>query len=152
MALFNDQQQQEEQQNQLQPYGVRIGVGRLRSVQQQAPYVPDRNIGGPLFRARQLPAHPVREQSHKFSTKSVKLSYSCSPSSCLPQNISKLIEYHWGSRKIEGASEGPAHHQRQIRLTIISSSGVVVASLYDIGEASHPREDDASWWSIWEVK
>ena len=65
MALFNDQQQQqEEQQNQLQPYGVRIGVGRLRSVQQQAPYVPDRNVGRPLFRARQLPAHPVREQQH----------------------------------------------------------------------------------------
>ena len=64
MALFNDQQQQEEQQNQLQPYGVRIGAGRVRSVQQQAPYVPDRNIGRPLFRARQLHAHPVREQQH----------------------------------------------------------------------------------------
>ena len=38
MALFDDQQQQE-QQNQLQKYGVRIGPGRIRSVQ-QAPYVP----------------------------------------------------------------------------------------------------------------
>ena len=65
MALFNDQQQQqeEEQQNQLQQYGVRIGPGRIRSVQ-QAPYVPDRNIGRPLFRARQLHVHPVREQQH----------------------------------------------------------------------------------------
>ena len=65
MALFNDQQQQqqEEQQNQLQHYGVRIGAGRIRGVQ-QAPYVPDRNMGRPLFRARQLHAHPVREQQH----------------------------------------------------------------------------------------
>ena len=64
MALFNDQQQQqqEEQQNQLQPYGVSLGTrSRVRSVQ-QVPYVPDMNIGQRLFRARQLPAYPVREQ------------------------------------------------------------------------------------------
>ena len=62
MALFNDQQQQEEEQpNQLQPYGVSIGTRRVRSVQ-RVPYVPDMNIGRPLFRARQLPAYPVREQ------------------------------------------------------------------------------------------
>ena len=62
MALF-DQQQQEEQQNQLQPYGVSFGLrAKARSVQ-YVPYVPDNmNIGQRLFRARQLHAHPVREQ------------------------------------------------------------------------------------------
>ena len=66
MALFNDQQQQqqdEEQPNQMQPYGVCVGTRRLRTVQ-RVPYVPDMNIGRHLFRARQLPAHPVREQQH----------------------------------------------------------------------------------------
>ena len=64
MALFNDQrQQQEEQQNQVQPYGVNFGSRRIRSVQ-RVPYVPDMNIGRPLFRAKQLPAYPVREQHH----------------------------------------------------------------------------------------
>ena len=62
MALFNEQQQ-EEQQNQLQQYGVQVGARRIRSVQ-RVPYVPDMNIGRPLFRARQLPAYPVREQQH----------------------------------------------------------------------------------------
>ena len=62
MALFNDQQQQE-QQNQLQPYGVSFGTrAKARSVQ-HVPYVPvNMNIGQRLFRARQLHAHPVREQ------------------------------------------------------------------------------------------
>ena len=64
MALFNDQrQQQEELQNQEQPYGVNFGSRRIRSVQ-RVPYVPDMNIGRPLFRAKQLPADPVREQHH----------------------------------------------------------------------------------------
>ena len=50
MALFNDQrQQQEEQQNQLQQYGVCVGTRRVRTVQ-RVPYVPDMNMGGPLFR------------------------------------------------------------------------------------------------------
>ena len=65
MASFNDQQQQqqEEQQNQLQPYGVSFGTRtRVRSVQQVL-YVPDVNIGQRLFRARQLLAYPVREQT-----------------------------------------------------------------------------------------
>ena len=62
MALFNDSQQQEEQQqNQLQQYGVQVGIRRLRHVQ-RVPYVPDMNIGRPLFRARQFHAYPVREQ------------------------------------------------------------------------------------------
>ena len=61
MALF-DQQQEEEQPNQLQPYGVCVGSRRVRTVQQRVPYVPDINMGRPLFRARQLLAHPVREQ------------------------------------------------------------------------------------------
>ena len=65
MALFNDHQRQqdEEQPNQMQPYGVCVGTRRVRTVR-RAPYVPDMNIGRPLFRARQLPAHPVREQHH----------------------------------------------------------------------------------------
>ena len=61
MALFDQQQQQEEQPNQIQPYGVCVGPRRIRNVQ-QVPYVPDMNMGRPLFRARQLPAYPVREQ------------------------------------------------------------------------------------------
>ena len=63
MALFNDQQQQQEQHNQLQPYGVSFGTrAKARSVQ-HVPYVPvNMNIGQRLFRARQLHAHPVREQ------------------------------------------------------------------------------------------
>ena len=61
MALFNDQQQQEEQQNQLQQYGVCVVTRRVRTVQ-RVPYVPDMNIGGPLFRARQFPVYSVREQ------------------------------------------------------------------------------------------
>ena len=62
MALFIDQQQQE-QQNQLQPYGVSFGSrAKARSVQ-HVPYVPvNMNIGQRLFRARQLHAYPVREQ------------------------------------------------------------------------------------------
>ena len=36
---------------------------RIRNVH-QVPYVPDMNMGRPLFRARQLHAHPVREQQH----------------------------------------------------------------------------------------
>ena len=63
MALFDQQQHEEEQPNQIQPYGVCVGQRRIRNVQ-QVPYVPDMNIGRPLFRARQLPAHPVREQQH----------------------------------------------------------------------------------------
>ena len=65
MALFNDQQQQqdEEQPNQMQPYGVCVGARRIRTVQ-RVPYVPDMNIGRHFFRARQLHAHPVREQQH----------------------------------------------------------------------------------------
>ena len=63
MALFDQQQQQEEQPNQIQPYGVCVGSRRIRNVQ-QVPYVPDMNMGRPLFRARQLPAYPVREQQH----------------------------------------------------------------------------------------
>ena len=63
MALFDQQQQDEEQPNQLQPYGVCVGTRRIRTVQ-RVPYVPDMNMGRPLFRARQLPAHPVREQQH----------------------------------------------------------------------------------------
>ena len=64
MALFDDQQQQQqqEQQNQVIPYGASSGA-RIRSrIAQQVPYVPDMNIGRPLFRARQLPAYPAREQ------------------------------------------------------------------------------------------
>ena len=62
MALFDQQQQQQEEQpNQIQPYGVCVGPRRIRNVQ-QVPYVPDMNMGRPLFRARQLPAYPVREQ------------------------------------------------------------------------------------------
>ena len=63
MALFDQQQQEEEQPNQLQPYGVCVGNRRLRAVQ-GVPYVPDMNMGRPLFRARQLHVHPVREQQH----------------------------------------------------------------------------------------
>ena len=63
MALFDQQQQEEEQPNQVQPYGVCVGNRRIRIVQ-QVPYVPDVNMGRPLFRARQLLAHPVREQQH----------------------------------------------------------------------------------------
>ena len=62
MALFDQQQQQQEEQpNQIQPYGVCVGPRRIRNVQ-QVPYVPDMNMGRPLFRARQLPVYPVREQ------------------------------------------------------------------------------------------
>ena len=63
MALFDQQQHEEEQLNQIQPYGVCVGPRRIRNVQ-QVPYVPDMNMGRPLFRARQLHAHPVREQQH----------------------------------------------------------------------------------------
>ena len=42
---------------------VCVGNRRIRIVQ-QVPYVPDMNMGRPLFRTRQLPAHPVREQQH----------------------------------------------------------------------------------------
>ena len=63
MALFDQQQQDEEQPNQVQPYGVCVGNRRIRIVQ-HVPCVPDVNMGRPLFRARQLPAHPVREQQH----------------------------------------------------------------------------------------
>ena len=63
MALFDQQQQDEEQQNQIQPYGVCVGSRRVRTVQ-RVPYVPDMNIGRPLFRARQHHAYPVREQQH----------------------------------------------------------------------------------------
>ena len=63
MALFDQQQHEEEQPNQIQPYGVCVGTRRIRTVQ-RVPYVPDMNMGRPLFRARQLPAHPVREQQH----------------------------------------------------------------------------------------
>ena len=63
MALFDQQQQEEEQPNQIQPYGVCVGNRRVRIVQ-HVPYVPDVNMGRPLFRARQQPAYPVREQQH----------------------------------------------------------------------------------------
>ena len=63
MALFDSQQQQEEQPNQIQPYGVCVGSRRIRNVQ-QVPYVPDMNMGRLLFRAEQLPAYPVREEQH----------------------------------------------------------------------------------------
>ena len=63
MALFDQQQQEEEQPNQIQPYGVCVGNRRIRTVQ-HVPYVPDVNMGRPLFRARQQPAYPVREQQH----------------------------------------------------------------------------------------
>ena len=63
IALFNDQQQQQEQQNQLQQCGVCVGTRRARTVQ-RVPYVPDMNMGGPLFRARQFPVYSVREQQH----------------------------------------------------------------------------------------
>ena len=63
MALFDQQQQDEEQPNQLQPYGVCIGNRRIRTVQ-RVPYVPDMNMGRPLLRARQLHMRPVREQQH----------------------------------------------------------------------------------------
>ena len=63
MALFDQQQHEEEQPNQIQPYGVCVGPRRIRNAQ-QVPYVPDMNMGRPLFRARQLLAHPVREQQH----------------------------------------------------------------------------------------
>ena len=62
MALFNDQQQQE-QENQLQPYGVSSGTRARARIVQHAPYVPvNMNMGEHFFRARQLHAHPVREQ------------------------------------------------------------------------------------------
>ena len=64
MALFDLQQQQEEEQpNQLQPCGVCVGNRRRRTVQ-RAPYVPDMNMGRPLFRGGQLHVHPVRKQQH----------------------------------------------------------------------------------------
>ena len=65
MALFIDQQQQQEPETQLQPYGVSSGT-RVRSrVVQHVPYVPvNMNIGQHFFRARQLPVHPAREQHH----------------------------------------------------------------------------------------
>ena len=63
MALFNDQQQQQEQQNQLQPYGVSFGSRAKARRVQHVPYVPvNMNIGQRFFRARQLHAHPGREQ------------------------------------------------------------------------------------------
>ena len=67
MALFDQQQQQqqEEQQNQLQPYGASLGTrSKARGIPQK-PYIPDGiDVGRHLFRARQLPAQPVREQHH----------------------------------------------------------------------------------------
>ena len=64
MALFNDQQQQEPE-NQLQPYGVSSGTRSRARIVQHVPYVPvNMNIDQHLFRARQLPAQPVREQQH----------------------------------------------------------------------------------------
>ena len=61
--MLNDQQQQQqqEQQNQLQPYGVSFGTRSKARGIPYLPYVPV-NIGAPNFRARQLPARPVREQ------------------------------------------------------------------------------------------
>ena len=61
-AMFNDQQQQE-QQNQLQPYGVSFGT---RAKARGVPYLPHvpAMIGVPNLRVRQLPVHPVREQQH----------------------------------------------------------------------------------------
>ena len=63
MALFDQQQQEEEQQNKMQLHGVCVGSRRVRTVQ-RVPYVPDMNTGRHLFRVKQLPAHPVREQQH----------------------------------------------------------------------------------------
>ena len=61
-AMFNDQQQQE-QQNQIQPYGVSFGS---RAKARGVPYIPHvpAMIGVSNYRARQLPTHPVREQQH----------------------------------------------------------------------------------------
>ena len=67
MALF-DQQQDEEQQNQIQPYGVCV----VRTVQ-RVPYVPDMNTGRPLFRAEQHHAYPVREQQHVMLQDRIKM-------------------------------------------------------------------------------
>ena len=58
--MFDDQQQQQPQ-NQIQPYGVYFGT---RAKSRGIPYLPHvpTNIGAPNFRARQLPVLPVREQ------------------------------------------------------------------------------------------
>ena len=55
--MFDDQQQQ----NQIQPYGVSFGI---RAKSRGVPYLPHvpAIIGAPNLRARQLPAQPVREQ------------------------------------------------------------------------------------------
>ena len=59
--LFNDQEQQQVQPNQIQPYRVSFGT---RAKARGIPYLPHvpANIGVANFRARQLPAQPVREQ------------------------------------------------------------------------------------------
>ena len=68
MALFDDQQQQQEPENQLQPYGVSSGTRVRARVVQHVPYVPvNMNMGQHFFRARQLHAHPFREQHHAMS-------------------------------------------------------------------------------------
>ena len=56
--MLNDQQQQ---QNQIQPYGVSFGT---RAKARGIPYLPHvpANIGVPNFSARQLPVQPAREQ------------------------------------------------------------------------------------------
>ena len=60
-CMFNDHQQQEQQQNQIQAYGVSFGT---RAKSRGIPYLTHvpANIGVPNFRARQLPAQPIREQ------------------------------------------------------------------------------------------
>ena len=57
--MLDDQQQQP--QNQIQPYGVNFGT---RAKSRGIPYLPHvpANIGAPNFRARELPVLPVREQ------------------------------------------------------------------------------------------
>ena len=57
---FDDQQQQQPQ-NQIQPYGVSFGT---RAKSRGVPYIPHvpAIIGAPNLRARQLPVQPVREQ------------------------------------------------------------------------------------------
>ena len=65
MALCNDFKNNNKKNNQTKYNHMVLAIGtrRIRSVQ-RVPYVPDMNIGRPLFRARQLHAHPVREQHH----------------------------------------------------------------------------------------
>ena len=59
--IFDDQQHQQE--NQIQPYGVSFGI-RAKAKSRGVPYIPHvpAIIGAPNFRARQLPVQPVREQ------------------------------------------------------------------------------------------